>query len=59
MKDKSYEMFLEIVDREHESLVPDNTIPTFNIWDMRKDDDESFRVKREVPRVTRLQTTRK
>ena len=46
MKDKGYEMFLEIVDREHESLVPDNTIPTFNIWDMRKDDNESFRIKR-------------
>ncbi len=59
MKDKSYEMFLEIIDREHESLVPDKTIPTFNIWDMRKDQDESSRIKREVSRVARLQTTRK
>tara|TARA_R100001163_G_C5013676_1_gene158741 strand:- start:355 stop:534 length:180 start_codon:yes stop_codon:yes gene_type:complete len=59
MKDKSYEMFLEIIDREHESLVPDKTIPTFNIWDMRKDQDESSRIKREVSRVARLQTTSK
>ena len=40
MEDKSYELFSELLDREHESLIPDKTIPTFNIWDIRKDKDE-------------------
>ena len=59
MEDKSYELFSELLDREHESLIPDKTIPTFNIWDIRKDKDEYSRTKTQVPRVTRLQTTRK
>ncbi len=59
MEDKSYELFSELLDREHESLIPDKTIPTFNIWDIRKDKDEYFRTKTQVPRVTRLQTTSK
>jgi hypothetical protein len=59
MEDKSYELFSELLDREHESLIPDKTIPTFNIWDIRKDKDEYSRTKTQVPRVTRLQTTSK
>ena len=59
MEDKSYELFSELLDREHESLIPDKTIPTFNICDIRKDKDEYSRTKTQVPRVTRLQTTSK
>ena len=57
MEDKSYELFSELIDREHESLIPDKTIPTFNIWDVRKENNEYSRTKRQIPRVTRLQTS--
>ena len=50
-------MFLEIVD-EGMNLVPDNTIPTFNIWDVERMMMNLLELK-ESTRVTRLQTTRK
>ena len=45
MEDKSYELFSELLDREHESLIPDKPIPTFNIWDIRNEDGSKSKAK--------------